>query len=140
MLSKRVSQTDLTELTSKIIKAAINVHQELGPGLMESVYNFCMQIELRNMGIQAHREVSIPIIYQGQEVPGEGFRADLLVEDKVVLELKSVEVVQAIHKKQLLTYLRLANKPLGLLINFNETLLKNGITRIINTPASQRVG
>ena len=139
MATNKVSQTDATELTSKIIKAAINVHQELGPGLMESVYNYCMQIELRNMGIEARSEVSIPIIYRGQEVPGEGFRADLLVEDKVVVELKSVEVVQAIHKKQLLTYLRLANKPLGLLINFNEKLLKNGITRIINTPASQRV-
>jgi GxxExxY protein len=93
------------------------------------------------IGAFKHTERSpFPLSTRGKRFPGEGFRADLLVEDKVVLELKSVEVVQAIHKKQLLTYLRLANKPLGLLINFNETLLKNGITRIINTPASQRVG
>ena len=128
---------ELNELSSKIIRAAMNVHQELGPGLMESVYNACMQIELRNMGIEVQSEVSIPIVYQGQKVSDEGFRVDLLIEEKIVVELKSVELVQPIHKKQLLTYLRLANRPLGLLINFNETLLKNGITRIVNSPASQ---
>jgi GxxExxY protein len=128
---------ELNELSSKIIRAAINVHQELGPGLMESVYSTCMQIELRNMGIKVQSEVPVPIIYQGQKVSDGGFRIDLLVEETIVVELKSVELVQAIHKKQLLTYLRLANKPLGLLINFNETLLKNGITRIVNSPAAQ---
>jgi len=128
---------ELNELSSKIIRAAMNVHQELGPGLMESVYNACMQIELRNMGIEVQSEVSIPIVYHGQKVSDEGFRMDLLIEEKIVVELKSVELVQPIHKKQLLTYLRLANRPLGLLINFNETLLKNGITRIVNSPASQ---
>jgi len=124
----------LTEISSKIIRGALNVHQALGPGLLESVYNTCMQIELRNMGIRFESEVAVPVFYRGQKVSEEGFRIDLLVEDKIVVELKSVEVVQPVHKKQLLTYLRLTQKQLGLLINFNEPLLKSGITRIINSP------
>ena len=86
------------------------------------------------MGTNVQSEVPLPIFYRGEKVHEEGFRLDLLVEDTIIVELKSVEKVQDIHKKQLLTYLRLANKPLGLLINFNETLLKDGITRIINAP------
>ena len=124
---------DLNHLSSLIIKAAINVHKELGPGLLESVYQSCMIIELKNMGIIAQSEVPVEIYYSDQKISDQGFRIDLLVDDKIVIELKSVGQVQDIHKKQLLTYLRLAKKPLGLLINFNEVLLKNGITRIINT-------
>jgi GxxExxY protein len=93
-----------------------------------------MLIELNSMDIQVESEVSLPIMYRGQRVHDEGFRLDLLVDDRVIVELKSVDKVQDIHKKQLLTYLRLAKKPLGLLINFNETLIKDGITRIINEP------
>jgi GxxExxY protein len=93
-----------------------------------------MVIELRYMGIKLRYEVPLPIFYRGQRVHEEGFRLDLLVEDTIIVELKSVEKVQEVHKKQLLTYLRLAKKPLGLLINFNEVLLKDGITRIINAP------
>jgi len=125
---------ELNQLSSQVIKAAITVHRELGPGLLESVYHSCMIIELANMGIAVQSEVILPIFYQGQRVNGQGFRLDLLVEDKIIVELKSVENVDAVHKKQLLTYLRLANKPLGLLINFNKMLLKDGITRIINAP------
>ena len=125
---------ELNQLSSQIIKAAINVHKELGPGLLESVYQLCMVIELRIMGIKVQSEVPLPIFYREQRVHEEGFRLDLLVEDTIILDLKSVDKVQDVHKKQLLTYLRLANKPLGLLINFNETLLKDGITRIINLP------
>ena len=125
---------ELNQLSSQIIKAAINVHKELGPGLLESVYQLCLVIELRIMGIKVQSEVPLPIFYREQRVHEEGFRVDLLVEDTIILELKSVDKVQDVHKKQLLTYLRLANKPLGLLINFNETLLKDGITRIINLP------
>jgi GxxExxY protein len=125
---------ELNQLSSQIIKAAIAVHKELGPGLLESVYQSCMVIELRTMDMKVESEVPLPISYRGQKVNEEGFRLDLVVEDKVIVELKSVEKVQPVHKKQLLTYLRLANKPLGLLINFNETLLKEGITRIINAP------
>ena len=125
---------ELNQLSSQIIKAAIAVHKELGPGLLESVCQSCMVIELRHMGIDVQSEVPLPIFYRGQRVHEEGFRLDLLVENTIIVELKSVERVQDVHKKQLLTYLRLANKPLGLLINFNENMLKDGITRIINTP------
>lgn len=125
---------ELNKLSSQIIKAAITLHKELGPGLLESVYQSCMVIELRNMSIKVQSEVPLPIFYRGQKVHDEGFRLDLLVEDMIIVELKSVEKVQGVHKKQLLTYLRLAKKPLGLLINFNEVVLKDGITRIINTP------
>jgi GxxExxY protein len=112
--------------------AAINVHEELGPGLLESVYASCMAIELKEMDLRVESEVQLPVFYRGQKVAEEGFRLDLVIEDKIIVELKSVEKIQPVHKKQLLTYLRLAKKPLGLLINFNESLLKNGITRIIN--------
>jgi len=125
---------DLNHLSSLIIKAAIKVHRELGPGLLESVYQACMIIELKNMGIKVQSEVPIEIFYNGQKINDQGFRIDLLVDDTIIVELKSVGQVQDVHKKQLLTYLRLAKKPLGLLINFNEVMLKEGITRIINTP------
>ncbi len=87
-----------------------------------------------DMGIHVANEVALPIVYRGRQITEEGFRLDLLVDDRVIVELKSVEAVQPVHKKQLLTYLRLASKPLGLLINFNEPLIKNGITRITNAP------
>ncbi len=123
---------ELNYITSKIIKAAIRVHNELGPGLLESVYRDCMEIELKWLGLMVLCEVPLPVIYRSKKITDNGFRLDLLVEDSIIVELKSVEKVKPVHKKQLLTYLRLANKPLGLLINFNETLLKEGITRIIN--------
>lgn len=124
----------LNQLSSQIIKAALAVHKELGPGLLESVYHACMLIELKEMGTRAESEVLLPVVYRGEKLDGQEFRLDLLVEDKIVFELKSVATIEPVHKKQLLTYLRLADKPLGLLINFNEALLKNGITRIINSP------
>jgi GxxExxY protein len=130
---------DLNQLSSQIIKAAMAIHKELGPGLLESVYQSCMTIELSNMGIQVQSEVPLPIFYRGQKVNEEGFRLDLLIEDKIIVELKSVEVIQPIHKKQLLTYLRLSNKPLGLLVNFNVPLLKNGIVRIVNSPEGAKL-
>ena len=125
---------ELNQLSSKIIKAAINVHKELGPGLLESVYQACMIVELDYINLNVQTEVPLPIFYRGQKVSEDGFRLDLLVEDKVIVELKSVDKVQDVHKNQLLTYLRLAKKPLGLLINFNEVLLRDGITRVINVP------
>jgi len=127
---------ELNYLSSQIIKAAINVHKSLGPGLLESVYQSCMVIELKEMDLKVQSEVPLPIFYRGQKVHQEGFRLDLLVENTVIVELKSVEEVQDVPKKQLLTYLRLAKKPLGLLINFNKALLKDGITRIINDPST----
>jgi GxxExxY protein len=125
---------ELNQLSSQIIKAAINVHKELGPGLLESVYQSCMVIELHDMNIKIESQVPLPVFYRGQKVNEEGFRLDLLVDDLIIVELKSVENVQPVHKKQLLTYLRLAKKPLGLLINFNKSMLKEGITRVINSP------
>jgi GxxExxY protein len=125
-------ELELNQLSSKVIVAAINIHEELGPGLLESVYAACMAIELKEMDLKVESEVPLPVYYHGKKISEEGFRLDLLIEDRIVVELKSVEKVQPVHKKQLLPYLRLAKKPLGLLINFNEPLLKNGITRIIN--------
>ena len=125
---------ELNKLSSQIIKAAINVHKELGPGLLESVYQSCMVIELDDMNIKTESQVPLPVFYRGQKVNEEEFRLDLLVDDLIIVELKSVEKVLPVHKKQLLTYLRLTKKPLGLLINFNESMLKEGITRIINSP------
>ena len=122
----------LNYLSSKVIQAAIKVHNELGPGLLESVYQSCMTIELKDLGLKVEAELPIPIFYREREIHHEGFRLDILVEDMIIVELKSVEEVRPVHKKQLLTYLRLAKKPLGLLINFNQVRLKDGITRIIN--------
>ena len=123
---------EFNQLSSKIIQAAIAVHKELGPGLLESVYQSCILIELEKLGIEAQSQVALPIIYRGQKLNGQGFRMDLLVEDTVVVELKSVKKVEAVHKKQLLTYLRLANRRIGLLINFNVCMLRDGISRILN--------
>jgi len=123
---------DFKALTSKIIGAAIAVHQELGPGLLESVYQTCLAIQLQEEGLSVQTEVPVSVIYRDRTITEHGFRVDILVEDQIVIELKSVEKVQPVHIKQLLTYLRLADKPLGLLINFNESLVKNGITRVAN--------
>ncbi len=123
---------NINNLSSDVIKAAISVHKELGPGLLESVYRSCMSIELSEMGLNVKTEVPIPVMFRGRKITNHGFRIDLIVEDTLIVELKSVDQVKDIHKKQLLTYLKLTRKPLGLLINFNETLLKDGITRIIN--------
>jgi GxxExxY protein len=130
---------NLNSISAQIIQAAIAVHREIGPGLLESVYQGCMLIELQNMGVGVRGEVPLPVFYKGQKIRDEGFRIDLLVEESIIVELKSVEVVQPVHKKQLLTYLRLANKELGLLINFGEILLKKGIHRIINSPQTVSV-
>lgn len=122
----------INDLTYEIIMAAMSVHRELGPGLLESVYHSCMVIELRELGLGIKSELVLPISYRGYQLDGEAFRTDLLVEDFVIVELKSVEQILGVHKKQLLTYLRLARKPLGLLINFNEAVLKDGIYRVVN--------
>ena len=131
---RQVRLMDLNTISSRVIRAAITVHKELGPGLLESVYQRSMAIELCRMGAKVQTEVPVAVFYRGEQVHEEGFRIDLLVDDCVVIELKSVEEIRSIHKKQLLTYLRISKKPLGLLINFNEVMLKNGITRVINTP------
>jgi GxxExxY protein len=128
---------DLDNLSSKVIKAAINVHNELGPGLLESVYQSCMFIELGMMEIRSRKEAPVRISYRGRALD-DPFRLDLLVEDCIIVELKSIQEIMPVHRKQLLTYLRLARKPLGLLINFNVPLLKEGIIRIINSPQNEK--
>lgn len=114
-----------------VLDAAIAVHRELGPGLLESVYEIVLAGELNKRGLQAERQVAIGIVYQGV-VFDEGFRADIVVEDKVILELKSVENITNVHKKQLLTYLKLSGKRLGYILNFGEETMRAGITRIVN--------
>ena len=122
----------INDLSAKIIGAAIAVHKELGPGLFESVYQSCMIIELNRIALATKSEVPVTVFYRGIEIQKDGFRLDLLVEDQIIVELKSVENVMPVHKKQLLTYLKLTGKQLGLLINFNEEQLVHGITRITN--------
>ena len=119
------------ELAKQIVDAAYRVHTSLGPGLLESAYEAVLALELENPGLRVARQQVVPIIYQGTRIE-TGFRADLTVQDLVIVEIKSVEAVAPVHKKQLLTHLRLAGKRLGLLINFNVALIKDGITRIAN--------
>lgn len=119
------------QLGSQILCAAIEIHRELGPGLLESVYEAVLARELLNRGLPVERQVSVSIVYKGLRFD-EGFRADLIVADKVLLELKSVERVTPAHKKQLQTYLRLTGIKLGYLLNFGEAVLKEGITRCVN--------
>ncbi len=119
------------ELSKIILDAAFRVHTKTGPGLLETVYEVILAYELRKHGLQVQRQVPIRIQYD-ELVLEEGFRADLLVEDKVIVELKSVEKLIPLHSKQLLTQLRLSDRHLGLLINFGEARLKNGIERVIN--------
>ena len=119
------------EIAGSIVDAALQIHKETGPELLESVYEIVLADELERRGLSVQRQISIPITYRGR-VLDDGFRADLIVDDKVIVELKSVERVKGVHKKQLLTYLKLSGKKLGLLINFGEALIKHGITRVVN--------
>ena len=122
---------NLNNLTDQIIGSAIDVHKELGPGLLESAYQTCLAIELGQREISYEREVELAIEYKGLKVDAN-YRLDFIVEDSIILEIKSVERIIPIHEAQLLTYLRLSGKKLGLLINFNVPLLKDGIKRLIN--------
>ena len=122
---------DLNAITHGIIAAAIEVHRHLGPGLLESSYQECICYELSRMGLSFTREVHLPLSYKGLRLDCS-YRADLLVEDMVLVELKSMEQLLPIHSAQLLTYLRASNKPVGLLINFNVLVLKDGIRRIVH--------
>lgn len=122
---------DGNELTGKIIGAAIEVHKELGPGLLESAYQACFEFELRRLGLNVKAEVELPLNYKGIIIP-IGYRLDLLVENNVVVELKTVEEIQPVHKAQLLTYLKLMNLRYGLLLNFRVKKLHHGICRMVN--------
>jgi GxxExxY protein len=119
------------EIAREAVDAAYRVHTRLGPGLLESVYEAVMLYELRKRGLHVIAQPAIPLIHEDVRLD-LGFRADLLVEEKLILELKSIEEIAPLHKKQLLTYLKLTNLRLGLLINFNVELIKNGIVRVVN--------
>lgn len=121
----------IESLASIVIDRAFHLHRDLGPGLLESVYEAVLAHELQERGLMVQRQKPVPIRYQGIELD-EGFRLDLFVEDRLIVELKSVEELHPVHPKQLLTYLRLMDLPLGLLINFGAPLLKEGIKRVVN--------
>ncbi len=129
--TKSTETMELNEISEKIIGAAIQVHTTLGPGLLESTYEACLKHELRKRGLKVLSQVGLPVIYDGIKID-LGYRLDLLIEDTVIIELKAVTTVTPLHEAQLLSYLKLSGKHLGLLINFNVTLLKDGITRRIN--------
>lgn len=119
------------EISKVIVNTCYQIHSELGPGLLESVYEEILYYELIQQGLHVNRQVGIPVQWKNIDL-SIGFRADLVVEDKVVVELKSVEQLAPVHFKQLLTYLKLMDKRLGLLVNFNEALIKYGIKRVVN--------
>jgi len=119
------------ELARIVVDTAMMIHRKLGPGLLESAYTAILEHELQKHGLHVKREVPVPIVWEDVQLD-IGYRADLIIEDKIIVELKSVEQLAPVHKKQLLTYLRVADKRLGLLINFGAALLKDGIRRVAN--------
>ncbi len=122
---------DINKISGSIVDAAMKVHTALGPGLLESVYEKCLKHELVKRGLRVESQIWVPVIYDGIEIEG-GYKIDLLVEGQVVVELKVVEQLLEVHKAQLLSYLKLANKEVGLLINFNVAHLRDGIRRLVN--------
>lgn len=119
------------QIATAIVAASLKIHQTLGPGLLESVYQATLSFELERRGLSVEQQVGLPVFYEGLKLD-LGFRVDLVVSEKVIIEIKSVAALASIHRKQLLTYLRLMDKRLGLLINFNVELMKNGIQRVVN--------
>jgi GxxExxY protein len=126
-----MEEKNLDLLTGKILDVAITVHRYLGPGSLESIYEKCTLKEFEMRGINAKNQVVIPVIYKGIIIPGD-FRVDILVENQVILELKSSEIYHPVYEAQIISYLRLSNKRVGFLINFNVPLLKDGIKRFVN--------
>ena len=125
------SEGDLNRITGVVIGCAIEVHRVMGPGLLESAYQYCLAWELRNAGIGFQEQVAVPVKYKGLVVP-DAYRLDMLVEKEIVLELKSVERIEPIHMAQLLTYLKINDLRLGLLLNFNVDIMRKGIKRVVN--------
>jgi GxxExxY protein len=132
MINHRDTETQrLNQITDKIIGCSINVHRVLGPGLLESAYEECLCYELSQIELKFERQVSLPVIYKGVRLDC-GYRMDLVVGNLVIVEIKAIERVLPVHEAQLLSYLKLAGKPLGLLINFHVSVLKSGLRRIRN--------
>ena len=124
------------EIAKIIVDVGFHIHQQLGPGLLESVYEAVMMHELRKRGLHVVNQVPVPVIWDGEKMD-VGFRADLIVEHKVIVELKSIENIHPVHKKILLTYLRIADRRLGLLLNFGTELFKDGVSRVVNKLTDQ---
>lgn len=122
---------ELNEISEKIIGCAIKVHKALGPGLLESTYEVCLVYELQKAGLKVESQLALPVIYDGIKLDA-GYRIDLLVEDSVIVELKAIDSLLPIHEAQVLSYLKLSGKKIGLLINFNVKLLVNGVKRLAN--------
>jgi GxxExxY protein len=122
---------NINEVSGEVVDAAIKVHSALGPGLLESAYEACLLYELSKRGLRAQRQVELPVVYQGVRIDA-GYRIDLLVEDLVIVEIKSVAEFSPLHQAQLLTYLKLSGKHVGLLINFNVVRLKDGVKRMVH--------
>ena len=120
----------INEVTGLIIGCAIEVHKRLGPGLLESAYEECLCFELNKAGLKYDRQKAVPVVYKEIKLDC-GYRADIIVENDVIVELKAIDTIAPIHEAQILTYLKFANKKIGLLINFNVTVLKNGLRRFI---------
>ena len=122
---------ELDAITKQIVGASIDVHRALGPGLLESVYESCLEFDLIEQGLDVQRQVALPVSYKQVKLEA-GYRVDLLIEKRVIVEVKAVEQVAPVHKAQLLTYLRLSNLKVGLLINFNVDVLRKGISRVVH--------
>ena len=127
-----MTREQLEALSRRVLDAAFAVHTELGPGLLESAYMACLVAELRSRGVQVLTEVPVPLVYRGEKLANVGFRMDLLIEGELVLEVKAQESIAEVHVAQLVSYLNLANKRLGLLLNFHTVRLKDGIYRRVN--------
>ncbi|PKQ62551.1 GxxExxY protein [Labilibaculum filiforme] len=126
-----ISKIRYEEIGQIIVQASYEVHKELGPGLLESVYEVCLEEEIKRLKLRVERQVKLPVVFKGKTL-GKDFIIDLLVENEVIIELKAVEILLPVHEVQLVTYLKLADKKLGFLINFNVPLIKQGIKRKVN--------
>ena len=131
MATASIRRISANEVSHAIITAAMRVHTELGPGLLESTYTACLQYELGQAGLRSATQVGLPVVYHGVKLE-LGYRIDLLVEELIVVEIKSVDAVSPVHQAQILSYLKLSGKSIGLLINFNVVHLKDGIRRFVN--------
>jgi GxxExxY protein len=131
MATTPIRKFTIQEVSHAIITAAMKVHSELGPGLLESTYVACLQYELADAGFQSSSQVGLPVVYRGVRLD-LGYRMDLVVENSVVVEIKSVDAVSRVHQAQILSYLKLSGKSIGLLINFNVVHLKDGLKRFVN--------
>ena len=126
-----MSREELNRLSKQIVDACITVHKEMGPGLLESVYEYCLLKEFELRGIEAKSQVVIPLYYKG-ELLSKDFRIDIFVENEIILELKAVDTILPVHEAQIISYLKLSDRRLGFLLNFNVDLMKNGIKRFVN--------